>query len=137
MTLQPRPPPSGQASKTRSASSISASPPGTTSATPLRRRRDSKTIPPLGERSAEAIKAGHGAIEVIDETVRDLYRLRKADHRRALLSDFHAGQEVVALIHGLRVALYGSDGRLLRPAGPNAPAGAVGPSLQISEDGLV
>jgi hypothetical protein len=33
-------------------------------------------IRPLGERSAEAIKAGHGAIEVIDEIVRDLYRLR-------------------------------------------------------------
>ena len=37
---------------------------------------DCKAIPPLGERSAEAIKAGHGAIEVIDEIVRDLYRLR-------------------------------------------------------------
>jgi len=35
-----------------------------------------KTIPPLGKRSAEAIKAGHGAIEVIDEIVRDLHRLR-------------------------------------------------------------
>jgi hypothetical protein len=37
----------------------------------------SKVIPPLGERSAEGIKAGHGAIEVIDEIVRDLYRLRE------------------------------------------------------------
>jgi hypothetical protein len=35
-----------------------------------------KTIPPLGERSAEAIKAGHGAIEVIDEIVRELHSLR-------------------------------------------------------------
>jgi hypothetical protein len=34
-------------------------------------------IPPLGERSADNIKAGHGAIEAIDETVRDLYRLRE------------------------------------------------------------
>ena len=33
-------------------------------------------IPPLGERSAEAIKAGHGAVEVIDEIVRELHRLR-------------------------------------------------------------
>jgi hypothetical protein len=33
-------------------------------------------IPPLGERSADAIKAGHGAIEVIDGITRDLYRLR-------------------------------------------------------------
>ena len=38
---------------------------------------DCKSIPPLGERSAEAIKAGHGAIEVIDEIVRDLGRLRE------------------------------------------------------------
>lgn len=36
-----------------------------------------KTIPPLGERSAEAIKAGHGAIEVIDEIIRDLHVLRE------------------------------------------------------------
>jgi hypothetical protein len=38
---------------------------------------DCKTIPPLGERSAEAIKAADGAIEVIDEIVRDLHRLRE------------------------------------------------------------
>ncbi len=37
---------------------------------------DCKSIPPLGERSAEAIKAGHGAIEVIDEIIRDLGLLR-------------------------------------------------------------
>jgi hypothetical protein len=35
-----------------------------------------KPIPPLAECSAEAIKAGHGAIEVIDEIVRDLHVLR-------------------------------------------------------------
>jgi len=35
-----------------------------------------RTIPPLGERSAEAIKAAHGAVEVIDEIVRDLHALR-------------------------------------------------------------
>jgi hypothetical protein len=39
--------------------------------------RGQAAIPPLGERSAEAIKAGHGAVEVIDEIVRDLYRLRE------------------------------------------------------------
>jgi hypothetical protein len=33
-------------------------------------------IPPLGERGAEAIRAGHGAIEVIDEIIRDLRSLR-------------------------------------------------------------
>ena len=36
-----------------------------------------KTIPPLGERSAEAIKAGHGAVEAIDELTRHLYALRQ------------------------------------------------------------
>ena len=35
-----------------------------------------KAIPPLGERSAEAIKAGHKAIEAIDELTRQLYALR-------------------------------------------------------------
>jgi hypothetical protein len=34
-------------------------------------------IPPLGERDAEAIKAGHGAIEAIDELIRDLHTLRQ------------------------------------------------------------
>jgi hypothetical protein len=33
-------------------------------------------IPPLGERNTNAIKAGHGAIEVIDEIIRDLQVLR-------------------------------------------------------------
>ena len=35
-----------------------------------------KPIPPLGERSAEAIKAGHEAIDAIDELTRQLYSLR-------------------------------------------------------------
>lgn len=35
-----------------------------------------KTIPPLGERSAAAIKAGHGAVEVVDEIIRELYDVR-------------------------------------------------------------
>ncbi|MGH3409530.1 MAG: hypothetical protein ACRDRJ_44605 [Streptosporangiaceae bacterium] len=33
-------------------------------------------IPPLGERSAEAIRGGHGAIQVIDEIIAGLHRLR-------------------------------------------------------------
>ena len=37
---------------------------------------DCKTIPPLGERSAEAITAGHAAIEAIDELTRQLHALR-------------------------------------------------------------
>jgi hypothetical protein len=35
-----------------------------------------KPIPPLGERSAQAIKAGHEAIDAIDELTRQLYALR-------------------------------------------------------------
>lgn len=35
-----------------------------------------ENVPPLGERNAEAIKAGHGAIEVIDGLIRDLHSLR-------------------------------------------------------------
>ena len=38
---------------------------------------DCKPIPPLGERSAEAIKAGHEAIESIDELTRQLHALRE------------------------------------------------------------
>jgi hypothetical protein len=38
---------------------------------------DCKPVPPLGERSAAAIKAGHQAVEAIDELARQLYRLRE------------------------------------------------------------
>lgn len=38
---------------------------------------DCKAIPPLGERSADAIKAGHEAVEAIDELTRQLWRLRE------------------------------------------------------------
>jgi hypothetical protein len=33
-------------------------------------------IPPLGQRGAESITAGHGAIDVIDQIISDLHRLR-------------------------------------------------------------
>lgn len=38
---------------------------------------DCKQVPPLGERSAAAIKAGHEAVEAVDELTRQLYRLRE------------------------------------------------------------
>lgn len=38
---------------------------------------DCKAVPPLGERSAEAIKAGHKAVRAIDELTRQLHRLRE------------------------------------------------------------
>lgn len=37
---------------------------------------DCASIPPLGERSASAVKAGHEAIEAIDELTRQLHALR-------------------------------------------------------------
>ena len=53
---------------------------------------DSKTIPPLGERSAEAINPGHGAIEAIDEIVSDLYRLREQ-----LIGELRADEDIRAV----------------------------------------
>ena len=35
-----------------------------------------KPVPPLGERSAQAIKAGHEAVDAIDDLNRQLYALR-------------------------------------------------------------
>jgi hypothetical protein len=37
---------------------------------------ESKTIPPLGERSASAIKAGHDAVGDIDQLIARLHRVR-------------------------------------------------------------
>jgi hypothetical protein len=37
-----------------------------------------KTIPPLGERSVEAIKGAQGAVQAIDELLRELHQLRQA-----------------------------------------------------------
>jgi hypothetical protein len=37
---------------------------------------DCQAIPPLGERSADAIKSGHAAIQAIDTLRRQLYLLR-------------------------------------------------------------
>jgi hypothetical protein len=48
-------------------------------------------IPPLGERSADAIKAGHGAVEVIDEIIRDLHALRGQ-----LITEIRADQDARA-----------------------------------------
>jgi hypothetical protein len=59
----------------------------------------SKAIPPLGERSAEAITAGHGAIEVIDEIVRDLYGLREQ-----LVGELRADEDIRAVRVGAMLA---------------------------------
>jgi len=67
---------------------------------------DCKPVPPLGERSAEAIRAGHEAIEAIDQLTRQLYMLReqlvgelrrdediRADRVDALLAELRAGRD--------------------------------------------
>ena len=36
-----------------------------------------KTVPPLGERSAEAVKAAHAAVKEIDKLTHQLHRLRE------------------------------------------------------------
>jgi hypothetical protein len=77
-----------------------------------------KTIPPLGERSAEAIKGGHAAIEVIDEIVRDLYQVReqliselrtdediRAVRVDAMLAEHRARREAAAAPTGVTAAL--------------------------------
>ena len=69
---------------------------------------DCKPIPPLGERSAAAIKAGHAAIDAIDELTRQLYALRgqllgelrqDSDIRAARVDAMLAGSTLLA---GLR-----------------------------------
>ena len=52
-----------------------------------------KPIPPLGERSAEAVKAGHAAVEAIDELKRQLYALRAQ-----LLSELRQDEDARARI---------------------------------------
>jgi len=59
---------------------------------------DCKPIPPLGERSAQAITAGHDAVEAIDELTRQLYALR---------------QQLTAELRANHEALMASSGELL------------------------
>jgi hypothetical protein len=89
-------------------------------------------IPPLGQRDAGNMKAGHDAIKAIDEAVRDLYRLRGqlAGELRAnedalnarvdrTLAEYRAGQEAdvdpsLAQGSSARAALKDELGRLWR-----------------------
>lgn len=50
---------------------------------------DCKTIPPLGERSASAITAGHEAIEDIDRLIRQLH-----DVRSVLVSQLRRDEDI-------------------------------------------
>ena len=62
-------------------------------------------VPPLGQRSADNIRAGHGAIETIDEIVRELYRLRDQ-----LITELRTDAEV----HGRRADAMIAEARARR-----------------------
>jgi hypothetical protein len=70
--------------------------------------RECKPVPPLGERSAEAIKAGHEAIEAIDELTRQLWALRSQ-----LVGELRQNADVLAA----RVDALLEQGRQLRQEG--------------------
>jgi hypothetical protein len=71
-----------------------------------------KPIPPLGERSAEAIKAGHAAIESVDELVRQLYALREQLVGELREDEDKRGARVDAMLRAARQAAAGApDGR--------------------------
>ena len=60
-----------------------------------------KPIPPLGERSAQAIKGGHDAIKAIDSLSRQLFALRQQ-----LASELHANEDALmarSALLGLKV----------------------------------
>jgi hypothetical protein len=96
---------------------------------------DCKAIPPLGERSAQAIKAGHGAIGTIDELLRQLYALRSQ-----LVSELRQDEDIRAeridRMLAARLTPAAADSTALpevaEPASGNAgtgplPAGSDGP----------
>jgi hypothetical protein len=77
-----------------------------------------KTIPPLGERSAHAIKAGHDAIKDIDDLTRQLYALREQ-----LVSELRQDEDVRAA----RVDAMLAGRRRAASDGPAATSPAAGP----------
>jgi hypothetical protein len=74
---------------------------------------DCKPIPPLGERSADAIKGGHEAIKDIDELTRQLYALRSQ-----LVGELRQDEDVRAA----RVDAMLAERRRQRSADPDAPS---------------
>lgn len=56
-------------------------------------------VPPLGKRSAEAITAGHSAVETIDEMIRDLHNLRAQ-----LITELRANEEALMAWSDARIA---------------------------------
>jgi hypothetical protein len=78
-----------------------------------------KTIPPLGERSVEAIRGGHEAIKVLDEIIRELYQVRGQ-----LIRELRADED----IRTVRLDAMLAEGRTRR----DAEEPLCGPALRIS-----
>ena len=107
---------------------------------------DCKPVPPLGERSADAIRAGHAAVDAIDELVRQLHALRSqltGELRQnsdllgarvdAMLAARRPDQRAAALaqLHEVRSLLVGQlrrdeDIRMARPLPGAAPGPGAG-----------
>lgn len=62
------------------------------------------TIPPLGERSARAIKSGHQAIEDIDQLIRNLHALRSQLVTELRTNEDELGRRVDATLAARRKA---------------------------------
>jgi hypothetical protein len=79
---------------------------------------DCKPIPPLGERSAEAIKGGHDAIESIDQLTQQLYALRQQ-----LVGELRTDEDV----RGRRVDAMLAEARASRglAAGKHSPTAGI------------
>ena len=64
-------------------------------------------IPPLGERNAQAIANGHGAIKVIDEIIRDLHALRSQRITELRTDEDVRGRRVDAMLAEARARREG------------------------------
>lgn len=69
-----------------------------------------KPIPPLGERSPEAIRAGHAAVKDIDELTRQLHALRQQ-----LVGELRANQDAVMAATGELLARCRAQSPTPRP----------------------
>ncbi len=67
---------------------------------------DSATIPPLGERSARAIEAGHQAVRDIDQLIARLHQVRAR-----LVSELRRNQDILMGGQAAAQVTEGSDGQ--------------------------
>jgi hypothetical protein len=71
------------------------------------------TVPPLGERSAEAVRAGHAAVEAIDELTRQLHALRGQ-----LIGELRQDEDLRAGPRGYCTTCGGNAGHFIGYDGP-------------------